>query len=209
MEYNLKQHLDMCSLKDLKDLVRKFNLKNKIKLGQKKEQLIADLLKHFENELSADGMLKQPAAEFEMPKMDHSVKKEKKPRVRKNSEEMEKKMEEKKPVEVVVVKVEKEEPKMKKVRKLVIKKVVEKVVEKMVEPVKAIMRDEKAMYAFIDSKLKDYKEMTPLNQAVVVEEIKSAVAEYEKAGEKLFKRNPVKYETDSLWFVVKKRGGKK
>ena len=114
--YSLKDHLDMCSLKDLKDLVRKFNLHSKIKLGQKKDALIGDLLKHFEAELTAEGLLKQAPAQFEMPNMDEV--KQKKPRAKKVKVEMEVKAEEKeKPVEVeVVVEVKKEEPKLKKVK---------------------------------------------------------------------------------------------
>jgi len=131
--YSLKDHLNMCSLKDLKDLVRKFNLHNKIKLGQKKDALIGDLLKHFEAELTAEGMLKQEPVQFEMPKMDHSEKKPKKERVKKVEVEMEVKIVEK-PVEVVV-EVKKEESKIKKIKK---------VVEKMVKA-GALTPDEKVV----------------------------------------------------------------
>ncbi len=213
MAYNLKQHLDMCTLKDLKDLVRKFNLHNKIKLGQKKPELIGDLLKHFEAELTAEGTLKQPAAEFEMPKMDHGEKKEKKPRAKKEKKEKMEEMKEvvMKPVEVVVVEVKKEvEPKMKKVRKLVIKKVVEKVVEKMVEPVKEVVKEvmqepfksEKQIYDFIDKKMLVWDDVNFDGKLAIETDLKKAVKAYEmNVGEKLYKRNPVKFMDDVIWYI--------
>jgi len=212
MAYNLKQHLDMCTLKDLKDLVRKFNLHNKIKLGQKKPELIGDLLKHFEAELSAEGMLKQTSAEFEMPKMDHGEKKEKKPRAKKEKvEKMEIKMEEKmKPVEVVVVKVEKvEEPKLK-VKKLVIKKVVEKMVEPVKEIVKEVVKEvmqepfksEKQIYDYIDKKMLVWDDVNFDGKLAIETDLKKAVKAYEmNVGEKLYKRNPVKFMDDVIWYI--------
>lgn len=195
--YSLKDHLAMCSLKDLKDLVRKFNLHNKIKLGQKKDAIIGDLLKHFEAELTAEGMLKQEPAQFEMPKMDHSEKKPKKPRVKKVKVEME----EMKPVEVVLeVKKVEVEPKIKKVKKII---------EKMVEPIKQMVKSEKEMYALIDKKLHGFYDLMPEQQLVVENDLKREVAEYEKAGEKLYKRNPAKHSDDQIWFIVPKRKSKK
>lgn len=81
MSYSLAEHLAMCSLKDLKDLVRKFNLANKIRLSQKKPELISDLLKHFESELTAESLIKATPITLEMPKMDHQVKVE--PKIKK------------------------------------------------------------------------------------------------------------------------------
>lgn len=200
--YSLKDHLGMCSLKDLKDLVRKFNLHNKIKLGQKKDALISDLLKHFEAELSADGMLKQSPAHFEMPKMDDV--KPKKERAKKVKVEVKIEKIEEKPVEVVVVEVKKEEPK-----KVKVKKIIDKVVEKMVEPIKKTVKSEKEMYALIDDKLKGFSDLSADRQVAVADDLKREVAEYERAGEKLYKRNPAKFADDKVWFSVPKRGGKK
>ena len=81
MSYSLAEHLAICTLKDLKDLVRKFNLENKIRLGQKKPELIADLLKHFGAELTAEKLIKAKPITLEMPKMDHQVKVE--PKIKK------------------------------------------------------------------------------------------------------------------------------
>ena len=46
---NLKEHLDLLKIKDIKNLIRQYNLHYKIKLSQKKPELISDLLKHFED----------------------------------------------------------------------------------------------------------------------------------------------------------------
>lgn len=52
----LEEHLNTLSLKQIKNLVREHNLLSKIKLGQPKEVLIAQLLEHFE-ELVDDDMV--------------------------------------------------------------------------------------------------------------------------------------------------------
>ena len=52
----LEEHLNTLSLKQIKNLVREHNLLSKIKLGQPKEALIAQLLEHFE-ELVDDDMV--------------------------------------------------------------------------------------------------------------------------------------------------------
>ena len=49
---NLKDHLDLLKLKDIKNLIRQYNLHYKIKLSQKKPELISDLLKHFEDTIT-------------------------------------------------------------------------------------------------------------------------------------------------------------
>jgi len=50
----LEEHLNMLSLKQIKNLVREHNLLSKIKLGQPKEDLIARLLEHFEELVDGD-----------------------------------------------------------------------------------------------------------------------------------------------------------
>ena len=49
---NLKDHLNLLKLKDIKILIRQYNLHYKIKLSQKKPELISDLLKHFEDTIT-------------------------------------------------------------------------------------------------------------------------------------------------------------
>ena len=48
---NLKEHLNLLKIKDIKNLIRQYNLHYKIKLSQKKPELISDLLKHFEENI--------------------------------------------------------------------------------------------------------------------------------------------------------------
>ncbi len=48
---NLKEHLNLLKIKDIKGLIRQYNLHYKIKLSQKKPELISDLLKHFEENI--------------------------------------------------------------------------------------------------------------------------------------------------------------
>ena len=50
----LEEHLNTLSLKQIKNLVREHNLLSKIKLGQPKEVLIAQLLEHFEELVDGD-----------------------------------------------------------------------------------------------------------------------------------------------------------
>lgn len=61
----LRTHLEKVKLGDLKDLIRKYNLHYKIKLTQKKPDLIDAIVSHFD-ELEA-GMLTSKTAKFDMP----------------------------------------------------------------------------------------------------------------------------------------------
>ena len=49
---DLKKHLNLLKIKDIKNLIRQYNLRYKIKLSQKKPELISDLLKHFKDTIT-------------------------------------------------------------------------------------------------------------------------------------------------------------
>ena len=54
---NLKSHLNSISIKQIKTLIRQYNLHYKIKLSQNKPDLISDLLKHFETDTIDNKMI--------------------------------------------------------------------------------------------------------------------------------------------------------
>ena len=60
----LRTHLHKVKIGDLKDLIRKYNLHYKIKLTQKKPDLIDAIVAHFDE---MDGTLSSKTAKFDMP----------------------------------------------------------------------------------------------------------------------------------------------
>ncbi len=84
---NLKNHLTSISVKDIKLLIRQYNLHHKIRLTQNKTELINDLLKHCEPDM-VDNKIITKNYSLEIPKI-----KEVKP----NIKEVKPKIEEVKP----------------------------------------------------------------------------------------------------------------
>ena len=79
---NLKEHLDLLKMKDIKNLIRQYNLHYKIKLSQKKPELISDLLKHFEENIIDNNVTSKKyditVPKIEEPKLKPKIKKDKK-----------------------------------------------------------------------------------------------------------------------------------
>ena len=84
---NLKDHLDLLKLKDIKNLIRQYNLHYKIKLSQKKPELISDLLKHFEENI-IDNNVTSKKYDITVPKIEEpKPKAPRKPRIKKDKKE--------------------------------------------------------------------------------------------------------------------------
>ena len=66
---NLKSHLNSISIKQIKTLIRQYNLHYKIKLSQNKPDLISDLLKHFETDIIDNKMISKKN-DMEVPKIE-------------------------------------------------------------------------------------------------------------------------------------------
>ena len=66
---NLKKHLNSISMKQIKILIRQYNLHHKIKLSQNKPDLISDLLKHFETDIIDNKMISKKN-DIEIPKIE-------------------------------------------------------------------------------------------------------------------------------------------
>ena len=66
---NLKSHLNSISIKQIKTLIRQYNLHYKIKLSQNKPDLISDLLKHFETD-TIDNKMISKKNDMEIPKIE-------------------------------------------------------------------------------------------------------------------------------------------
>ena len=85
---NLKEHLDLLKMKDIKNLIRQYNLHYKIKLSQKKPELISDLLKHFEEYTINDNNITLKSKQYDFIKMDEpKPKAPRKPRIKKDKKE--------------------------------------------------------------------------------------------------------------------------
>ena len=84
MSINLKEHLNLLKIKDIKGLIRQFNLHYKIKLSQKKPELISDLLKHFEENI-IDNNITSKKYEAALPKIEEP---KLKPKINKNIKEV-------------------------------------------------------------------------------------------------------------------------
>ena len=80
--HNLKEHLNLLKMKDIKNLIRQYNLHYKIKLSQKKPELISDLLKHFEENIIDNNVTSKKyditVPKIEEPKLKPKIKKDKK-----------------------------------------------------------------------------------------------------------------------------------
>ena len=84
---NLKEHLDLLKIKDIKNLIRQYNLHYKIKLSQKKPELISDLLKHFEDTIN-DNNITSKKYDITVPKIEEpKPKAPRKPRIKKDKKE--------------------------------------------------------------------------------------------------------------------------
>ena len=85
---NLKEHLNLLKIKDIKNLIRQYNLHYKIKLSQKKPELISDLLKHFEDTITDNNMTSKKY-EATLPKIEEPKppKAPRKPRIKKDKKE--------------------------------------------------------------------------------------------------------------------------
>ena len=84
---NLKEHLDLLKMKDIKNLIRQYNLHYKIKLSQKKPELISDLLKHFEENI-IDNNVTSKKYDITVPKIEEpKPKAPRKPRIKKDKKE--------------------------------------------------------------------------------------------------------------------------
>ena len=84
---NLKEHLNLLKIKDIKGLIRQYNLHYKIKLSQKKPELISDLLKHFEDTINDNNMTSKKY-EAALPKIEEpKPKAPRKPRIKKDKKE--------------------------------------------------------------------------------------------------------------------------
>ena len=83
---NLKEHLDLLKIKDIKNLIRQYNLHYKIKLSQKKPELISDLLKHFEDYTINDNKITLTSKQYDFIKI-HEPKPPQKPRIKKDKKE--------------------------------------------------------------------------------------------------------------------------
>lgn len=81
---NLKEHLNLLKIKDIKGLIRQYNLHYKIKLSQKKPELISDLLKHFEENI-IDNNITSKTYDITVPKIEEP--KPKKPKIKKDKKE--------------------------------------------------------------------------------------------------------------------------
>ena len=66
---NLKSHLNSISIKQIKTLIRQYNLHHKIKLSQNKPELINDLLKHYEIDIIDNKMISKKN-DMEIPKIE-------------------------------------------------------------------------------------------------------------------------------------------
>ncbi len=66
---NLKEHLNLLKIKDIKGLIRQYNLHYKIKLSQKKPELISDLLKYFEENI-IDNNITSKTYDITVPKIE-------------------------------------------------------------------------------------------------------------------------------------------
>ena len=109
---NLKKHLNSISMKQIKILIRQYNLHHKIKLSQNKPDLISDLLKHFETDIIDNKMISKKN-DIEIPKI----------------EELQTKPKIKKVVKKVVKEVVKEV-----IKPSEVKKVVKEVVKEVIKP---------------------------------------------------------------------------
>ena len=67
--HNLKEHLNLLKMKDIKNLIRQYNLHYKIKLSQKKPELISDLLKHFEEYTINDNKITLKSKQYDFIKI--------------------------------------------------------------------------------------------------------------------------------------------
>ena len=84
---NLKEHLNLLKIKDIKGLIRQYNLHYKIKLSQKKPELISDLLKHFEENI-IDNSITSKTYEATLPKIEEPKPKAlKKSKIKKDKED--------------------------------------------------------------------------------------------------------------------------
>ena len=85
---NLKEHLDLLKMKDIKNLIRQYNLHYKIKLSQKKPELISDLLKHFEEYTINDNKITLKSKQYDFIKMidEPKPKAPRKPRIKKEED---------------------------------------------------------------------------------------------------------------------------
>ena len=68
---NLKNHLTSISIKDIKLLIRQYNLHHKIRLTQNKTELINDLLKHCEPDM-VDNKIITKNYNLEIPKINEA-----------------------------------------------------------------------------------------------------------------------------------------
>ena len=86
---NLKEHLDLLKMKDIKNLIRQYNLHYKIKLSQKKPELISDLLKHFEEYTINDNNITLKSKQYDFIKIidEPTPKAPRKPRIKKDKKE--------------------------------------------------------------------------------------------------------------------------
>ena len=84
---NLKEHLDLLKIKDIKNLIRQYNLHYKIKLSQKKPELISDLLKHFEEYTINDNKITLKSKQYDFIKISEpKPKAPRKPRIKKEED---------------------------------------------------------------------------------------------------------------------------
>ena len=84
---NLKEHLNLLKIKDIKNLIRQYNLHYKIKLSQKKPELISDLLKHFEDTIN-DNNITSKKYDITVPKIEEpKPKAPRKPKIKKEDKE--------------------------------------------------------------------------------------------------------------------------
>ena len=85
--HNLKEHLNLLKMKDIKNLIRQYNLHYKIKLSQKKPELISDLLKHFEEYTINDNKITLKSKQYDFIKIDEpKPKAPRKPRIKKEED---------------------------------------------------------------------------------------------------------------------------
>ena len=84
---NLKSHLNSISIKQIKTLIRQYNLHYKIKLSQNKPDLISDLLKHFEEYTINDNNITLKSKQYDFIKIDEpKPKAPRKPRIKKEED---------------------------------------------------------------------------------------------------------------------------
>ena len=85
---NLKEHLDLLKMKDIKNLIRQYNLHYKIKLSQNKPDLISDLLKHFEEYTINDNNITLKSKQYDFIKINEpKPTAPQKPRIKKDKKE--------------------------------------------------------------------------------------------------------------------------